>query len=63
MLQLIIMLLGLAFPNNTTTTFDGNQNTGLTIPGNGTDSDGSSGPGGSTSGNTGQVPPTIFPRP
>lgn len=59
------MLLGLAFPNHTsaTTTFDNNQNTGLTTPGNGTDPYETSGPGGSTSGNTGQVPPTVFPRP
>lgn len=60
------MLLGLAFSDNTTTTptFNNHQNTlQTTNPGNGVDSEETNGPGGSTSGNTGQVPPTIFPKP
>lgn len=59
MIQFILMLLGLAFPNNNanTTTSDNNPNpvtvqTG--IPGSGIDPGGSEG---DTSGETGQIPP------
>ncbi|MCS3867580.1 hypothetical protein J3D55_000496 [Chryseobacterium ginsenosidimutans] len=72
MLQLILMLLGMAFGHNNANTSscnhdnNGQPTTQLTNPGGGTDpgtgtdpGDGTGGPGngGSTGGNTGQNPP------
>lgn len=62
MIQFILMLLGLAFPNNnanTTTISDNNPVTvqaqnGPTKPGSGT---GTNSDGGATTGDTGQTPP------
>lgn len=64
MIQLILMLLGLAFGNNNanTTNCDNNGSTVTTQNGTGTGIDPGTGTGGDggTSGNTGQKPP-IFP--
>lgn len=68
MIQIILMLLGLAFgQNNANTSGNNNSNdngqstTQLADPGDGVDPDGNGGPGngngGSTGGNTGQTPP------
>ncbi|MGI9650514.1 hypothetical protein [Chryseobacterium sp. RLHN22] len=70
MIQLILMLLGLAFGNNnanTTNCDNGNtviiQSGGTGIsPGTGTDPGDPPGSGGNTGGNTGQTPPPS-PRP
>ena len=68
MLQLILMLLGLAFGNHNTDT--SNNNGQITVqfsdpgdgfdPGDGTGDDGGPGNGGSTGGNTGQNPPPFI---
>lgn len=59
MLQLILMLLGLAFSNNNTASTSnntGNQATTQTIPGEGLEENGDD-----TGGNTGQKPPLSNP--
>lgn len=64
MLQLILMLLGLAFPNNNANTATSNDNSQVqpivqsTTQGGPTDPIGGTGSGGDTGGNTGQKPPT-----
>ncbi|WP_435522297.1 hypothetical protein [Chryseobacterium indoltheticum] len=65
MLQLILMLLGLAFSNGNTTNCNNNnqdpitvQNSGGTTPGTGLGEDGEP-----VGGNSGQLPPPPTPRP
>jgi hypothetical protein len=71
MLQLLLMLLGLAFGNNNGNTCNNNGTNNVSLyttnPGGGTDpgtggDDGTGGPGGPIGGNTGQTPPPT-PRP
>jgi hypothetical protein len=70
MLQLILMLLGLAFSNNngnSTACHNNNQdpvtvqNDGPSDPGGGTDPGTGTGNDGGTGGNTGQTPPPFTP--
>ncbi|WP_139785320.1 hypothetical protein [Chryseobacterium phocaeense] len=60
MLQLILMLLGLAFSNNNTTASTSN-NTGTEPTTQTTPGEGSEGSGDDTGGNTGQKPPLSDP--
>lgn len=64
MIQLLLMLLGLAFSNGNTTNCDNHGNTVTTQndPGTGFDPGDPPGSGGNTGGNTGQTPPPS-PRP
>ena len=64
MIQLILMLLGLAFGNNNANTTNCDNGNTVTIQsgGTGTDPGDPPGSGGNTGGNTGQTPPPT-PRP
>jgi len=64
MIQLLLMLLGLAFGNNNanTTNCDNNGNTVTTQNDPGTGLDPGTGTG-DTGGDTGHKPPTIIPKP